>query len=67
MGKDLLPELPVARTQSIYCQADGRYSVKNKFRRLPGELPNGDQYYGFGETDALKIVNARRPGYPFSG
>lgn len=30
--------------------------MKNKFPAFTGELPNGDQYYGFpAENDALKI------------
>ncbi|MCS5961193.1 hypothetical protein LNP74_24620 [Klebsiella pneumoniae subsp. pneumoniae] len=28
-------------------QADGRYSSRNHFPAFTGELPNGDQYYGF--------------------
>lgn len=58
MGKDLLPELPVQPVRKVFAryQADGRYSVKNKFPAFTGELPNGDQYYGFpAENDALKI------------
>ena len=56
--KDLLPELPVQPVRKVFAwyQADGRYSVKNKFPAFTGELPNGDQYYGFpAENDALKI------------
>ena len=47
--KDLLPELPVQPIRKVFAwyQADGRYSVKNKFPAFTGELPNGDQYYGF--------------------
>jgi N-methyl-L-tryptophan oxidase len=37
-------------------QSDGRYSSQNKFPAFTGELPNGDQFYGFpSEKDALKI------------
>lgn len=53
--KDLLPELPVQPVRKVFAwyQADGRYSVKNKFPAFTGELPNGDQYYGFpAENDA---------------
>ena len=56
--KDLLPELPVQPVRKVFAwyQADGRYSVKNKFPAFTGELPNGDQYYGFpAENDAFKI------------
>ncbi|XPE62133.1 N-methyl-L-tryptophan oxidase [Shigella flexneri] len=56
--KDLLPELPVQPVRKVFAwyQADGRYSVKNKFPAFTGKLPNGDQYYGFpAENDALKI------------
>ena len=56
--KDLLPELPVQPVRKVFAwyQADGRYSVKNKFPAFTGELPNGDQFYGFpSEKDALKI------------
>ncbi|WP_250909187.1 alanine--tRNA ligase-related protein, partial [Escherichia coli] len=42
---DLLPELPVQPVRKVFAwyQADGRYSVKNKFPAFTGELPNGDQ------------------------
>ena len=41
--KDLLPELPVQPVRKVFAwyQADGRYSVKNKFPAFTGELPNG--------------------------
>nr|WP_318382063.1 N-methyl-L-tryptophan oxidase [uncultured Enterobacter sp.] len=54
----LLPELPVQPVRKIFAwfQADGRYSVKNAFPAFTGEMPNGDQYYGFPADDnALKI------------
>ncbi len=54
----LLAKLPVQPVRKVFAwyQADGRYSVKNKFPAFTGELPNGDQYYGFpAENDALKI------------
>ncbi|CEJ63953.1 MULTISPECIES: N-methyl-L-tryptophan oxidase [Citrobacter] len=56
--KALLPELPIQPVRKVFAwyQADGRYSVKNKFPAFTGELPNGDQYYGFpAENDELKI------------
>lgn len=54
----LLPSLPVQPVRKIFAwfQADGRYSVKNNFPAFTGEMPNGDQYYGFPADDnALKI------------
>ncbi|WP_230351830.1 N-methyl-L-tryptophan oxidase [Lelliottia sp. WAP21] len=54
----LLPELPVQPVRKVFSwfQADGRYSSQNKFPAFTGELPNGDQFYGFpSEKDALKI------------
>ena len=54
----LLPELPIQPVRKVFAwyQADGRYSIKNKFPAFTGELPNGDQYYGFpAENDELKI------------
>lgn len=54
----LVPNLPVQPVRKIFAwhQADGRYSRKNNFPAFTGELPNGDQFYGFpAEDDALKI------------
>lgn len=54
----LVPELPIQPVRKVFAwyQADGRYSVKNNFPAFTGELPNGDQYYGFpAENDELKI------------
>lgn len=54
----LLPNLPVQPVRKIFAwfQADGRYSTKNNFPAFTGELPNGDQYYGFpAEDNELKI------------
>ena len=54
----LLPELPVQPVRKIFAwfQADGRYSSKNNFPAFTGELPNGDQFYGFpAEDNELKI------------
>ncbi|VEA04178.1 sarcosine oxidase [Salmonella enterica subsp. salamae] len=56
--KTLLPELPVQPVRKVFAwfQADGRYSAKNRFPAFTGEMPNGDQYYGFpAENDELKI------------
>ncbi|MDU4314937.1 MAG: FAD-dependent oxidoreductase, partial [Klebsiella michiganensis] len=53
-----LPELPVQPIRKIFAwfQADGRYSSKNNFPAFTGELPNGDQFYGFpAEDNELKI------------
>lgn len=54
----LLPSLPVQPVRKIFAwfQADGRYSTKNNFPAFTGEMPNGDQYYGFpAEDNELKI------------
>ncbi|WJD48179.1 N-methyl-L-tryptophan oxidase [Enterobacter sp. PGRG2] len=54
----LLPSLPVQPVRKIFAwyQADGRYSAKNNFPAFTGEMPSGDQFYGFpAEDDALKI------------
>ncbi|EOW1327253.1 N-methyl-L-tryptophan oxidase [Klebsiella aerogenes] len=54
----LLPELPIQPVRKVFAwfQADGRYSAKNNFPAFTGELPNGDQYYGFpAEDNELKI------------
>lgn len=56
--RTLLPALPVQPVRKVFAwyQADGRYSVKNNFPAFTGEMPNGDQYYGFpAQDDALKI------------
>jgi len=55
---NLVPNLPVQPLRKVFAwfQADGRYSSKNRFPAFTGELPNGDQFYGFpAENDALKI------------
>lgn len=57
VGK-LLPTLPIAPLRKVFgwFQADGRYSQNNRFPAFTGELPNGDQFYGFSaENDELKI------------
>ncbi|POP41924.1 N-methyl-L-tryptophan oxidase [Superficieibacter electus] len=54
----LLPSLPLQPVRKIFAwhQADGRYSTKNHFPAFTGELPNGDQFYGFPADDnELKI------------
>ncbi|HCC5834725.1 N-methyl-L-tryptophan oxidase [Citrobacter farmeri] len=56
--QSLIPDLPIQPVRKVFAwyQADGRYSIKNKFPAFTGELPNGDQYYGFpAENDELKI------------
>lgn len=56
--KQFYPELPIQPVRKVFSwfQADGRYSQKNNFPAFTGELPNGDQFYGFpAEDDALKI------------
>jgi len=54
----LVPGLPVQPVRKVFSwfQADGRYSHQNHFPAFTGELPDGDQFYGFpSEKDALKI------------
>lgn len=54
----LLSGLPVQPVRKVFAwfQADGRYSAKNHFPAFTGELPDGDQYYGFpAEDNELKI------------
>lgn len=54
----LLPALPVTPVRKIFAwhQADGRYSENNRFPAFTGELPNGDQFYGFpAQNNELKI------------
>ncbi|MEX9253041.1 N-methyl-L-tryptophan oxidase [Pseudenterobacter timonensis] len=54
----LLPGLPIQPVRKVFSwfQADGRFSSNNRFPAFTGELPNGDQFYGFpAENDALKI------------
>ncbi|SEL38080.1 N-methyl-L-tryptophan oxidase [Kosakonia sacchari] len=56
--RQLIPTLPVQPVRKVFAwfQADGRYSSKNHFPAFTGEMPNGDQYYGFpAEDNALKI------------
>ena len=64
----LLPELPIAPVRKVFAwfQADGRYSRKNNFPAFTGELPDGDQYYGFpAEENELKI-GKHNGGQPIS-
>ncbi|ELY3728140.1 N-methyl-L-tryptophan oxidase [Cronobacter sakazakii] len=54
----LVPGLPVTPVRKIFAwyQADGRYSANNRFPAFTGEMPNGDQFYGFpAENNELKI------------
>lgn len=54
----LVPDLPVQPVRKVFAwfQADGRYSNKNHFPAFTGELPDGNQFYGFpAENDELKI------------
>lgn len=56
--KQLLPALPVQPVRKVFAwfQADGRYSSKNNFPAFTGEMPNGEQYYGFpAQENELKI------------
>ncbi|MDR8470375.1 N-methyl-L-tryptophan oxidase, partial [Acinetobacter baumannii] len=47
-------------------QADGRYSSKNHFPAFTGELPNGDQYYGFPAEDNELKIGKHNGGQPIS-
>lgn len=54
----LFPSLPITPVRKIFAwhQADGRYSENNHFPAFTGELPNGDQFYGFpADNNELKI------------
>ena len=56
--KQFYPELPIQPVRKVFAwyQADGRYSKKNNFPAFTGELPNGDQFYGFPAVEnELKI------------
>ena len=56
--KQFYPELPIQPVRKVFAwfQADGRYSRKNNFPAFTGELPDGDQLYGFPAVDnELKI------------
>ncbi len=59
-GKSAGTGAPVQPVRKVFAllKADGRYSTKNRFPAFTGEMPNGDQYYGFpAENDELKIAN----------
>ncbi len=47
-------------------EADGRYSSKNHFPAFTGELPNGDQYYGFPAEDNELKIGKHNGGQPIS-
>lgn len=54
----LFPSLPITPVRKVFAwhQADGRYSANNRFPAFTGELPNGDQFYGFpADNNELKI------------
>lgn len=64
----LLPELPIQPVRKVFSwfQSDGRYSSQNTFPAFTGELPDGDQFYGFPSVnDALKI-GKHNGGQPIS-
>lgn len=53
----LFPALPITAVRKVFAwhQADGRYSENNRFPAFTGELPDGDQFYGFpAENNELK-------------
>ncbi|MFW0766585.1 N-methyl-L-tryptophan oxidase [Trabulsiella odontotermitis] len=64
----LLPALPVQPVRKVFAwfQADGRYSSKNQFPAFTGELPNGDQYYGFPAEDNELKIGKHNGGQPIS-
>lgn len=56
--KSLLPELPVTPIRRVFAwhQADGRYSMNNKFPAFVIERAENESYYGFpAENDELKV------------
>lgn len=64
----LLPDLPIQPVRKVFAwyQADGRYSSKNHFPAFTGELPNGDQYYGFPAEDNELKIGKHNGGQPIS-
>lgn len=64
----LLPWLPVQPVRKIFAwfQADGRYSSKNHFPAFTGELPDGDQFYGFPAQDNELKIGKHNGGQPIS-
>ncbi|VTO21756.1 N-methyl-L-tryptophan oxidase [Klebsiella variicola] len=64
----LLPDLPIQPVRKVFAwfQADGRYSSKNHFPAFTGELPNGDQYYGFPAEDNELKIGKHNGGQPVS-
>jgi N-methyl-L-tryptophan oxidase len=56
--KALLPQLPIAPLRKVFSwhQADGRYSVNNRFPAFTVEAQDGNHYYGFpADNDGLKV------------
>lgn len=64
----LLPDLPIQPVRKVFAwyRADGRYSSKNHFPAFTGELPNGDQYYGFPAEDNELKIGKHNGGQPIS-
>ena len=64
----LLPDLPIQPVRKIFAwfQADGRYSRKNNFPAFTGELPNGDQFYGFPAEDNELKIGKHNGGQPIA-
>lgn len=61
--KALLPQLPITPLRKVFSwhQADGRYSVNNRFPAFTVEAQDGTHYYGFpADNDGLKVVTRRR-------
>lgn len=56
--KALLPQLPITPLRKVFSwhQADGRYSVNNRFPAFTVEAQDGTHYYGFpADNDGLKV------------
>lgn len=75
-AKQLYPQLPIQPVRKVFAwfQADGRYSRKNNFPAFTGELPNGDQFYGFpavenelkiGKHNGGQLINTPQGRKPF--
>ena len=66
--KQLYPELPIQPVRKVFAwfQADGRYSRKNNFPAFTGELPNGDQFYGFPAVENELKIGKHNGGQPIS-
>lgn len=64
----LIPSLPVSPVRKVFgwFQADGRYSADNGFPAFTGELPDGNQFYGFPATDNALKIGKHNGGQPIT-